>query len=311
VVAPVLHDNDCYYAKGGLIRFFDAKISVSSGARKSYFIVEPELAKQAWSPKDNNGTLTGGDTYLGTFYAYGTIGGAIPNLIFRNCRLGGPSINLFDKRTSGVAFVDMLNCTSLYFSSINLVATTTTGTLPGGGNGGENWSGNVDHRWGCQWNPSQGWDLSKPNAIKDARKFNGSFIFKNNILEFTRIDINRVDLTNANGQSTMNTLGNQVVNTLQRFDSVATAISVNYQLQRGSQFISWGTALPTTSLTSGKSYMIAAAGLSNVWTANWYNRGFDQTKLGIPAPGKMFSSTATFTLSGTSSVYPIIIDFIP
>jgi hypothetical protein len=306
VVAPFLHDNDCYYAKGGLIRFFDAKISVSSGARKSYFIVEPELAKQVWDPKGQDGITIGG--------GYGRISGAIPNFVLRNCRLGGPSVNLFDKRTSGVATVDMLNCTSLYFSATNLVSTSTTGAPTiFGGNGGENWSGTVDQRWGCQWNPAVGWNI--PSNGTNGGKYNGVFTFKNNVLEYIRYNPYVVDLTNANGVSTINTIGSQLVNTLQRFNSVATAVSQDFQLQRGSQFISWGTALPTTSLISGKSYMIASAGSpgssNTTWTTNWYNRGFDQTKLGIPAPGKMFSSTATATLSGTASVYPIIIDFIP
>jgi hypothetical protein len=315
-----LYDNDCYYAKGGLIRFFDAKISVGSGARKSYFIVEPELAKQAWSPKDNLGNNTGGDWHNGsiyttpnvpgsTFYAYGTIGGAIPNLIFRNCRLGGPSINLFDKRTSGVATVDMLNCTSLYFSATNLVATTTTGTLSGGGNGGENWSGTVDQRWGCQWNPSQGWDLSKPVLIRDARKFNGNFTFKNNILEYSRININRVDLTNANGQSSMNTLGSQVVNTLQVFDSVSSAVSTNSQLQRGAQFLNYST--PPAGLVVGKSYFITNPGSTNNFSTNWYTKGYILSDLGTPAVGKMFNCTTASSFVGTASAREIKIDFVP
>ena len=307
-----LNDNDCFYAKGGLIRFFDARISVASGKRKSCFIVEPDLNKQSWSPRDQNGVITGGDLYLSILYSYGTIKGAIPNLIFRNCRLGGPSVTLFDKRTSGVATVDMLNCTSLYFASDNIVKTSTTGA-PGGG---ENWNGPTDQRWGCQWNPSQGWDTSvqaiKPNPIRDARKYNGSFTFKNNILEFTRINTNLVDLTLANGQSAMNTLGSQVVTTLQRFSSVSEAVSPGFQLQKGSQFLNYG-ATPA-GLVAGKNYYITNPGPAASFNANWYTKGYSLADLGTPAAGKMFNCTTagSFTPSGTTaSAREIKIDFVP
>jgi len=299
-----LHDNDCYYAKGGLIRFFDAKISVSSGTRKSYFIVEPDLTKQFWDPLNADGTTIGG--------GYGRITGSTPIFIFRNCRLGGPSVNLFDKRTSGVAYVDMLNCTSLYFSAYNLVQTSTTGapTILGG-NGGENWSGTVDQRWGCQWNPAVGWSSSVQTGVANGGKFNGVFTFKNNVLQDIRYDPYFVDLTNSNGVSTINTIGSQVVNTLQRFDSVATAVSVNFQLQRGSQFI-YVIYIPITSLINGKSYMIANAG--TLGNTQWVTRGYNVTKLGIPAPYKMFNCTYSGTLgalSGGAQAYEIKIDFIP
>ena len=306
-----LNDNDCFYAKGGLIRFFDAKISVGSGLRKSYFIIEPDLNKQSWSPRDQNGVISGGDLYLSILYSYGFIKGAIPNLIFRNCRLGGPTTTLFDKRTSGVATVDMLNCTSLYFSAVSLVKTSTTGA-PGGG---ENWNGPTDQRWGCQWNPSQGWDTSvqaiKPNPLRDTRKYNGSFTFKNNIIEFTRINTNLVDLTHANGQSVMNTLGAQVVNTLQVFNSVSVAVSSGFQLQRGAQFLNFGFTPVTTGLQVGKNYYITNPGNPTNFNTNWYTKGYILADLGTPAAGKMFNCTTASTWTGTASAREIKIDTVP
>jgi hypothetical protein len=295
-----LYDNDCYYAKGGLIRFFDAKISVSSGARKSYFIVEPELAKQFWDPNGRDGNIIGG--------GYGRINGALPNFVLRNCRLSGPSVNLFDKRTSGVAHVDMLNCTSLYFSSYNLVSTSTTGapTILGG-NGGENWSGTVDQRWGCQWNSAVGWNL--PTNIVNGGKFNGVFTFKNNVLENIRYNPYLVDLTNANGVSTINTIGSQLVNTLQVFDSVSTAVSPSFQLQRGAQFLNYST--PPAGLVVGKSYIISNPGSTNNFSTNWYTKGYILSDLGVPATGKMFNCTTASTFIGTASAREIKIDFVP
>lgn len=284
-----LHDNDCYYSKGGLIRFFDARISVSSGLRKSYFIIEPDLNKQVWDPLNPDGTTIGG--------GYGRINGAYPNFVFRNCRLGGPTVNLFDKRTQGVASVDMLNCTSLYFGANNLVSTHFT----------ENWSGVVDQRWGCQWNPAVGWNPSLPSNTANGGRFNGTFTFKNNVLENTRYDPYVVDLTNSNGQSTMNTIGSQVVNTLQRFDSVATAVSIYYQLQRGAQFINYGTT-QINALVSGKSYMIAIVGAGAY--SQWTDRGYNLTTLGTPGPNKMFNCTSSGGLS-TGKAYEVKIDFVP
>lgn len=284
-----LYDNDCYYSKGGLIRFFDAKISVSSGARKSYFIIEPNLNKQVWDIIDGNGNPTAG--------GYGRINGAYPNFIFRNCRLGGPSVNLFDKRTQGVASVDMLNCTSLYFSANNLVSTDFF----------ENWSGVVDQRWGCQWNPAVGWNPSVPYGSTNGGKFNGSFTFKNNVLEQTSYNPYVVDLTLANGQSAMNTIGAHVVNTLQRFASVAIAVSTSFQLQRGSQFINFGTT-QTNALIVGKSYMIALVGAGAY--SQWTNRGYNVTTLGTPGPNKMFNCTSSGGLT-SGYAYEVKIDFVP
>ncbi len=317
-----LHDNDCFYAKGGLVRFFDTNISVGNGKRKSVFIIEPNLTKQYWTEKDDYGQTTGGDYYPNNngssipgsvFYPYGNVTGSIPFLIFRNCRLGGPAKNWFDKRTSGVSFVDMVSCTTLYFSGDRVVKTSSTGA-PGGG---ENWLGSIDQRWGCQWNPSQGWDPARlltplnptaPNvSIRDPKKYNGTFNLRNNIIEYIKIDTQQVDLTISNGQSVVNTVGGQVINSLQKSTSVSSALINN--IQSGSQFIMYSSS--SRGITASRSYMIDNPGPTSAFSSNWYSKGYNQTILGIPSSIKMFTATASTTLTGTASAYEIRIEYIP
>jgi hypothetical protein len=91
--------------------------------------------------------------------------------------------------------------------------------------------------------------------------------FKNNVFSFTGIDQTKVDLTQGNNTSSINFIGNDVLETLVVFNSKASAISAGRP--KGSKFLKRVT-VNAVDLIAGVEYKVATSGSPSLGTVGSY-----------------------------------------
>ena len=112
--------------------------------------------------------------------------------------------------------------------------------------------------------------------------------FKNNNFAFTGIDFEKVDLTQSNAISSVNFIGDNIIESLSFYTSTEAAVSVG--LPKGSVFLKRVT-VTATSFVVGTEYRIATIGTT------------DYTSIGATANTVGLYFTATGVGAGTGTVY--------
>lgn len=266
------HNIDVFIHKSGLVRFFDAKISLSNGRRKTAMSFVP----------DSNFDV-------------------VCQLVIRNTRFSGQAINWFFKKNIGCVDLDITDCTTLYFSGNNLFRTDSN----------ENWNGLDDRRWGSYWwnNPSNRTNPSHPtyNTVIDR---SGYINFNGNTFGSVGINQNCIDLTNSNNVTSVNTIGNSFVEAIKRIDhySMPSVITnaMEYGIYKHSIYllIEAGGVNPGYSTEVGQCYNITSCSSGARTASFWDLAGFNISPTtypestpypasingrGIPTAGKTFT----------------------
>lgn len=289
---------ESFVQRGGLVRFFDAKIDIANGRRNTFMSFKPDSSFRIEC-----------------------------TLIMRNTRLVGSADNWFFKKNIGCVNLDVTGCTSLYFSGYNLFrttdsyTTTTSSELDQQGRG-ENWNGTVDKRWGSYWwsNPASGG--SGPTASPSFGKpvtHSGRIYFRNNTLESIGINQNCIDLTNANNITTVNSIGNSFIEAVRRISyydmDYVMSHAMDYGIYKHSTYLyvdNNSPLNPGVQTVVGQTYNVESCTLGAQTSTFWNAAGFTTANTtylsgstpyptssvgrGKPAAGKIFTCKAVATI---------------
>lgn len=176
--------------------------------------------------------------------------GFTPNFIATNCQFTGYADNWFTKNDAGNVNFTMTNCSTLFFSGLQLFESPDV------------------------WNVT----------------------FRNNLFESVEVDFTKVDFTNSNTVSSINTIGGNVIETLQIFASRALA-AASSTLKKGGAFINRKT-VNAGSFVVGREYQILTVGDTNF------------TAIGASANTVGINFTATGVGSGTGTAYFYVRDIL-